>query len=111
MEFIDQAPGTEIRVGEVKAVRNADGTWTESHVDGSPLDPHASEPCSPKAVNRSDLGLRRLQRDEKHSQGNPDQGIAPGGDGKCQGQYPPRRFCLKIQLLSVSLLLNGPEQN
>jgi hypothetical protein len=34
--FIDHAPGTEIRVGNVKAVRAADGTWIETRVDGSP---------------------------------------------------------------------------
>jgi len=37
VEFLDHAPGTEIRVGNVRAVRNADGTWTETSLDGTPM--------------------------------------------------------------------------
>ena len=37
VEFLDHAPGTEISVGNVRAVRNADGTWTETRLDGTPM--------------------------------------------------------------------------
>lgn len=39
VEFIDHAPGLEIRVGNLKAVRNTDGTWNETTLDGRPLAP------------------------------------------------------------------------
>lgn len=39
VEFIDHAPGTEIRVGNLKAVRNADGTWNETTIEGAPIEP------------------------------------------------------------------------
>ncbi len=32
-------PGTEIRVGNIKAVRNADGTWSETTIDGARIEP------------------------------------------------------------------------
>jgi len=32
LEFIDHAPGTEMTVGNVRAVRQADGSWVESRI-------------------------------------------------------------------------------
>ena len=37
VEFVDHAPGTEICVGNMRAVRNADGTWIETRLDGTPV--------------------------------------------------------------------------
>jgi hypothetical protein len=42
VEFIDHAPGATMSVGNVKAVRQADGTWKETKLDGSPLDRETS---------------------------------------------------------------------
>ncbi len=44
VEFIDHAPGTEIRVGNIKAVRNADGTWNETTIDGAPIERRSQPP-------------------------------------------------------------------
>ena len=33
LEFIDHAPGTELVVGDVKAVRQEDGSWKERYID------------------------------------------------------------------------------
>jgi len=30
LEFVDHAPGTEIKIGRLTATRNADGSWNES---------------------------------------------------------------------------------
>ncbi len=38
VEFVDHAPGTEIRVGNINAVRNADGTWNETTIDGARIE-------------------------------------------------------------------------
>ena len=35
VEFLDHAPGTEARIGNLRAVRNADGTWTETFINGT----------------------------------------------------------------------------
>jgi hypothetical protein len=37
VEFVDHGVGTEIRIGGMKAVRAADGSWIETRVDGTPL--------------------------------------------------------------------------
>jgi len=37
VEFRDHAVGTEIRVGNMKAVRAEDGSWIETRLDGTPL--------------------------------------------------------------------------
>ena len=37
VEFVDHAEGTEIRIGNMKAVRSADGGWVESRLDGTPI--------------------------------------------------------------------------
>jgi hypothetical protein len=36
LDFVDHAPGTEIRVGEVSAVRGADGSWVPASDKASP---------------------------------------------------------------------------
>jgi hypothetical protein len=36
VEFIDHAAGTEIRIGNIKAVRTAEGGWIETRLDGTP---------------------------------------------------------------------------
>jgi hypothetical protein len=49
VEFIDHAPGTVIRVGNLKAVRNADGTWTETFIGSAAgqTTPKATAPRKP----------------------------------------------------------------
>ena len=37
VEFVDHGVGTEIRIGGMKAVRAADGSWIETRLDGTPL--------------------------------------------------------------------------
>ncbi|HEV7571859.1 MAG TPA: hypothetical protein VGQ21_10215 [Thermoanaerobaculia bacterium] len=37
VEFHDHAVGTEIRMGNMKAVRAEDGSWVETRLDGTPL--------------------------------------------------------------------------
>ena len=44
VEFIDHGPGTEIRIGNIKAVRNSDGTWIETRLDGAPLGSISARP-------------------------------------------------------------------
>ena len=37
VEFRDHGVGTEIRIGNMKAVRAEDGSWIETRLDGTPL--------------------------------------------------------------------------
>ena len=34
LELVDHAPGTDIRIGEIRLIREGDGTWREVQVDG-----------------------------------------------------------------------------
>ncbi|MBL4848602.1 MAG: hypothetical protein JKY65_24025 [Planctomycetes bacterium] len=43
LEFIDHGAGTEMTIGNLRAVRRADGSWDESVVEGNP-DPPPPEP-------------------------------------------------------------------
>jgi hypothetical protein len=37
IEFVDHGAGREIRIGDMKAVRAADGSWVETRLNGTPL--------------------------------------------------------------------------
>jgi hypothetical protein len=44
IQFVDHGVGTEIRIGNMKAVRAADGSWVETRLDGTPLAPEGVGP-------------------------------------------------------------------
>ena len=53
LEFLDHAPGTEIRVGDVRLVRQGDGQWRDE------------SPPRPPALSKAPRAVRRVRQETR----------------------------------------------